>query len=73
MYLLAVEYCIPKDLQGPLQTPPNTTAPCGASCGGQLGESFQPAINAPRLSLIGHVIATAQSYQCLSSDAGHIG
>uniref|UniRef100_A0A8R1Y7V9 SANT domain-containing protein n=1 Tax=Onchocerca volvulus TaxID=6282 RepID=A0A8R1Y7V9_ONCVO len=48
------------------------SAPCGAfknclqhpffrSCGGQLGESFQPAINAPRLSLIGHVIATAQS------------
>ncbi|VDN03891.1 unnamed protein product [Thelazia callipaeda] len=30
-------------------------------CGGQLGESFQPAINAPRLCLIGHVIATAQS------------
>ncbi|CAG9532982.1 unnamed protein product [Cercopithifilaria johnstoni] len=48
------------------------SAPCGAfknclrhpffrSRGGQLGESFQPAINAPRLSLIGHVIATAQS------------
>ncbi|KAM3721210.1 Transcription factor TFIIIB component B'' [Dirofilaria immitis] len=43
------------------------------SCGGQLGESFQPAINAPRLSLIGHVIATAQSCPKFRTRLGHIG
>ncbi|MCP9260020.1 AP-1 complex subunit gamma-1 [Dirofilaria immitis] len=55
-----------------MQTKPAIHKPA-PSCGGQLGESFQPAINAPRLSLIGHVIATAQSCPKFRTRLGHIG
>ncbi|CAD6187084.1 unnamed protein product [Caenorhabditis auriculariae] len=42
----------------------------GKSPSRAIGKSFQPAINAPRQSLIGHVIAPAQS--CLKGREAEI-